>query len=199
METVSLHSKAVISPTLEFHGKELWGDKGPWKGAALGERFRFAVYEKAVELIVSKDVKILFQGIDQRKLERRYSLPEPPHKLAFKFLLEQIDELFESNATHGIVISDQLGSPTEHDIYRVHLRTYREEGTGGLYPRNLSRVVDTIHFVPSKHSRLVQAIDLMTFILRRKTVSRAASDREAAVLESIWSKIELRVVYNRTW
>jgi len=199
MSGTSIYSDGALPPELEFHGKDLWTDKGDWKHSALGERFRFALFEVAVEKVLAEDITILFQAIDQRKLSLRYSLPEPPHKLAMKLILKRVDRYLEVLGTKGLVISDQLGSPTEHDRYRQHFFDYKKFGTGGDDSSFLNNLLDTIHFVPSKFSRLIQAIDMLTYINRRRRVSRAATANESKMLNIIWSRTEEKMIENRTW
>ena len=199
MGEVAIENPGQISRGEEFHGSDLWGGKGVWRGIEKGERYRLALVARAVDIILSTDVTILLQGIDIKLLSQRYSLPESPHKLALTFLIEKIDRHFEKVAAYGLVICDHVGSPSEDSRYRKDFLDLQINGTGGNFPRKISRVVDTLHFVKSRESRLIQAIDLIVFIHRRRTVHRSLQPNEKAFLDSLWGKIQEKVSYNRTW
>lgn len=46
--------------------------------------------------------------------------------------------------------------------YHANLRSFRGSGTPGYRSSNLSRILDTLHYVGSRRSRLIQATDLVT-------------------------------------
>ena len=98
----------------------------------------------------------------------------------------------------GLIICDETGSRSEDNKLRTLLKEWRTEGTGGHFPRYLESIADTLHFVPSKESRIVQAIDLITFVHQRLTVTRYPGELEGAVLSQLWREIENKVVINRT-
>lgn len=185
-----------INPNIEFHGSHIWNGKGNWRN--IGDRYRFAVIIHTIEQICKLNIEIILQGINRRKLEETYLLPEPPQFLGFKYLLEQIDRRFDQDGKPGLVICDQLGSPNEHGVYRGHLSKYRRQGTGGAYPRYLDSIADTLHFVPSHESRGIQAIDLITYIFHRREVTRYPSKMENDIISHLWGTLEPRIIWNRT-
>lgn len=70
----------------------------------------------------------------------------------------------------------------------------------GYRSRQLTRIVDTIHFAPSKASRMVQAADLVAF-LHHRIKSRADTDpRAKRANESLWERIADKVSgYSGCW
>lgn len=60
-----------------------------------------------------------------------------------------------------LVTCDQTDDPDRH---HANLRVFRKFSTGGIRPRQLTTIVDTIHFADSCHSRLVQAADLLSYL-----------------------------------
>jgi hypothetical protein len=179
----------------ELRGSQIWNGKGKWKN--IGDRYRYAVFIHAIEKLAELEIEIALQGINRKKLEDRYHYPSPPHELALKYLLEQLDKKFLRVSSKGIVICDETGSRSEDNKYRALLREWRETGTGGHFPRNLTSIVDTLHFVPSHESRVVQAIDLVTFLHQRRTVTRHPEPLEGEVLNQLWSTIEKKIIVNR--
>lgn len=199
MQEVASENPGRINGSAEFHGSDLWGGKGIWRNLERGERYRFALADRAIEIITSTDLTILLQGIDRKLLVQRYSLPESPHKLALTFLIEKIDRHFENAGTYGLVICDHVGSSSEDAQYRKDFLELQMSGTGGNSPRKISRVVDTLHFVQSKESRLIQAMDLVVFIHRRRMVHRTLKPNEKVFLDYLWGKIQAKVSYNHIW
>jgi hypothetical protein len=196
VQTVVIDHPFLSNSMFELHGSHICNGKGPWKN--MGERYRFAVMIHAIEKICEHDVEIVFQGIDKKSHESRYHYPIPPRDLALKYLLEAIDRRMEKRATHGVVILDQTSDSRENTRQRKMFKDFQDLSTGGKFPRNLDSIVDTLHFVPSDESRLIQAIDLITYVHYRRKVTRYPEKTEALVLEHIWNVIEKKLVADRT-
>jgi hypothetical protein len=102
---------------------------------------------------------------------------EPPvhlHKVAFSYLLERIDEALEraqpdSGPLYGLVVAD------------------------GHRARELLYLLDTIHYVPSHDSWLIQLVDCVAYI--RSRYDRVL--REKGAIEERYSASEHAVV--RLW
>ena len=199
MAVISSEHNSAILPSEEFHGTDLFSRKGIWREIAKGERYINSVLDRAFQVLSSIEFSILLQGVDKKRLEDRYSLPDDPHRLALKFLIEKIDRKLEDFDSFGIIICDETGSALEKDTYRELLREIQVHGTGGPYARKIVRVVDTLHFVSSKKSRSIQAIDLITFLHRRISVHTHASDAESQFTRMLWDRVRDKVVYQRTW
>lgn len=199
MAEISSEHNSAILPSEEFHGTDLFSGKGIWRVITKGERYINSVLDRAFQVLSSLEFSILLQGIDKKRLEDRYSLSDNPHRLALKFLIEKIDRKLEDFDSFGIIICDETGSALEKDAYRDLLREIQVDGTGGPYARKIVRIVDTLHFVSSKKSRGIQAIDLITFLHRRISVHTHASDAEYQFTQMLWGKVRDKVVYQRTW
>jgi hypothetical protein len=185
----------IFDQSDELRGSQIWNGKGKWKN--IGDRYRYSVFIRAFEQLAELDIEIALQGINKKRLENQYLYPLPPHELALKYLLDQLDKKFISQSSKGLIICDETGSRAEDNKHRALLREWRAMGTGGPFPRNLTSIADTLHFVPSQESRLVQAIDLITFLHQRRTVTRYPESLEYEVMSHLWSKIEGKVIVNR--
>jgi hypothetical protein len=64
---------------------------------------------------------------------------------------------------YALVIADEVDGQAKH---RADLSSYRDVGTTGYRHRKLTRIVDTLHFAPSRASRLVQAADVITILVQ---------------------------------
>ncbi|WP_444949740.1 DUF3800 domain-containing protein [Micromonospora ureilytica] len=98
---------------------------------------------------------------------------------------------------HGLARRYASPKPA-HEVVLSHLLE-RVDGTGGYRSRRLTRIVDTLHFAPSHASRLVQAVDLVTFLYRRMANDTGHDPREAAANEKLWSWVEQRRYHSWCW
>jgi hypothetical protein len=120
-------------------------------------------------------VEIYLRGINTARQKARYRNPHPPHDVVLQHLLERLDENIPEPV---LVIADEVH---DHDRtrHRANLRSFRQSGTPGYRSSYLPRILDTLHYADSRHSRLVQAADLVTFMYVR-TTRHTESDPRAA-------------------
>lgn len=182
----------------EIKGKELWKGSACWDHDEFGERLRKSIILNVLAILINANAKISIQSINSLKLGDRYSRPFPPYTLGFKFLLESIDAEFRNSGRKGIVISDRLGSVDEHQIQLRNLSEYQENGTGGHFLNKLENIAD-LNYVDSRESRLIQAIDVVVFLIRRRALLRNASVAEIEFLDRINFILEPHVIRNRDW
>ena len=95
-----------------------------------------------------------------------------------------------------MVIADEVQG---QNIYRQDLWTFQRYATPGYRARKLSRIVDTMHFVPSHASRLVQAADLVAFLYRRRQTTTESDERATRANDALWARIEARVQHAYCW
>jgi hypothetical protein len=85
------------------------------------------------------------------------------------YVMERINEytqVVESDAgqpTSALLIADEID---RHDEYRRDLWMGQRGGTWGYKAQVLDHIIDTLHFTPSRSSRLLQAADVSTFLYR---------------------------------
>ncbi|MEG3614330.1 DUF3800 domain-containing protein [Isoptericola haloaureus] len=124
----------------------------------------------------------------------RYVDPHPPHDVVLGHLLESINDVAHANDQKAVVVADEVHAAERH---RTNFRHYRRSGTPGYQSSRLPQVIDTIHFGPSEHSRLLQAVDLATFIYRRRCTVRETNDRARKTLDTTWRHVGGAV--SRSW
>ena len=190
MQEIAKKYPDTFSEIDEFHGSEIFSGSQKWRGLNLGQRFRFSIFNDVFNCVASEDCTVIYQGIDTKRLTERYPLPENPHYLVLKFLLEKVDKHLAKNNEFGIVICDSNSSNADKARYRDMLREIRSIGTGGIFPHRITRIVDTLHFVDSSDSRGIQAIDMATFVHRRRSIHKNKSHDENIFLDSLWSLLE---------
>jgi hypothetical protein len=110
--------------------------------------------------------------------------------------MERIDAAAAEAGPPVLVIADEIASP---DLYRGLVATWRRDGTPGWRSTRLPCVIDTIHFVPSAHSRFVQAADLVSFLHLRRSSGRDKEPRAVAANDMLWSIVEPSIVHRECW
>ncbi|WP_236723348.1 DUF3800 domain-containing protein, partial [Mycobacterium avium] len=71
---------------------------------------------------------------------------------------------------------------------------------GGNQPRTLEAFLDALHFVPSHHSRLVQAVDLASYVFRRAFIAVPSHARSAKFYKDLWNQLDNSVTHRyRIW
>jgi hypothetical protein len=154
------------------------------------------VYNGAFEAIGEHCRSIILRGVDSAGLRKRYATPEPPHSVVLLHLLERVDECAKQHGEQALVIADEVGEQAKH---RSELAMYRRSGTWGYRARKLTQIVDTLHFAPSSASRLVQAIDLVTFLYRRMETHTEPNDKAKRANEQLWARVEPKVHHRLCW
>jgi hypothetical protein len=166
-----------FDPASEFHAYDMFHGEGEWSTVAVPMRAKACVL--AVKAIAKSGATFVCRGVDIRKLRDRYSNPYPVHELALAQALESADEWLTKRGDHAIVVAD------EHHTAEDGRRRFRRMTLGpsaGYSARKITRLVDTLYFGPSHHSRLLQAADLATYFTNRlKTVDREAPAARASM------------------
>lgn len=95
-----------------------------------------------------------------------------------------------------LVIADEVDQADEH---RKSLWWFQRASTPGYRSRQLTRIVDTMHFAPSGASRLVQGADLIAFLHRRLMSTVERDPRAKRANEALWAKIEPKIQHSYCW
>jgi hypothetical protein len=193
-------------PEFEFHGGHIFAGRGECKG--LSPARRIALYGELVSQVGRHGGRLFVRGIHKagharRATEKGYA-PEHPHKLAFRYLVERLDEWLEGQQpdgearkkgalpVYGLVVADE-----QKEVGREIMRSFahwRDRGTGpGYRARDLRYLLDTVHHVPSRSSWLIQLVDCIAYL--RNRCSRVL--RESGPRERDWTKSDREVV--RLW
>ncbi|MFE5918205.1 DUF3800 domain-containing protein [Streptomyces sp. NPDC056468] len=189
-----------VSRDAELHGHAIVQAVDDWAAMANSQgnmiRARIGVYGDALRAIADHEVAIIVRGVDIQQLKTRYTNPYPPHQVVLSQLLERVQDYAEARDALALVIADEIA---EADQHRAAFRDYQEVGTGGYLSSTLPRLVDTIHFAPSKSSRLLQAVDLVAYLHRRLTSRQDTDPRARKANVKLWSYVEPRVTHSHCW
>jgi hypothetical protein len=181
-----------VSDDSELHGYELFQGKGWWAGTP--PRARINVYRQAFEVIAKHGSALILRGMNTPGFAFKYGSDDRvgTHSVVLHQLLEQVNSYALSTDDHVPVIADEVGEQSRH---RSSLASYRRYGTPGY----LNRVVDTLHFAPSNASRMIQAIDLVTFLYRRTAQHVERDARAKRANEALWEQIQPLIAHSRCW
>lgn len=178
----------------ELHGNPLFQGKDEWRDVPT--RVRINVYERAMEVVGSSGAAVLLRGMNVRRQRERYVDPHPPHEVVLGHLLERVDDFALSAASHALVLADEVHT---HERHRTNFRHFRTGGTPGYRSTRLRQLIDTIHFAPSNHSRLLQAADLVTYIHRRRCTHVEPDARAQRANDAIWARVAPVVAHQLCW
>ncbi|MBW0254854.1 DUF3800 domain-containing protein [Cellulomonas sp. PS-H5] len=178
----------------ELHGYPMFQGAGVWRRVPL--RARINLYAGAMRVVGDSGARVILRGIDVARQRVRYVHPHPPHEVALAHMLERIDSSADARRAHALVLADEVHNSERH---RTNFRDFRTDGTPGYRSSTLPRLLDTIHFAPSHHSRLLQAADLVTFLYRRRSAHVESDERARAANDLIWSHVEPAVEHEHCW
>jgi hypothetical protein len=186
-----------IDSRAELHGYDLVSGKGDWLRLAPQIRVRIGIYNKALQAIADHDVSVIIRSVDIPRLDRRYaSGHDHPHSIVLTHLLERIDECAGAKGELALVIADEVN---DQDDYRRDLWDYQRSGTWGYRSSKLTRIVDTIHFAPSRASRLVQAADLIAYMARRIRTHVETDERAKRANTALWARLQPKIYHEWCW
>ena len=187
LDDVAERARRAYLPThpapLELHGQPLFQGTKEWEPVKHQIRALVSVYSQAMKVIGEQEVAIFLRGLDRQRHAARYATPWPAHEVVLQHLLERLDDYGRRLDERILVIADDINDPNRH---RARLQDFRSTGTPGYRSSRLPFILDTLHFVPSHHSRLVQAADLVTFLHRRRKTLPSTHPGQHQAIERIW-------------
>lgn len=177
LDRIVAEASPGFDPDSEFHAYDMFHGEGDWSTVGIPMRAKACVL--AVKSIANSGATFVCRGVDIERLRERYAKPYPVHELALAQALESADEWLTKQGDDAIVVAD------EHHTAEDGRRRFRRMTLGpsaGYSARKITRLVDTLYFGPSRHSRLLQAADLATYFTNRLvTVEREAPAARASM------------------
>jgi hypothetical protein len=179
--------KFGMKSTTELHGYEIWHATEDWRAMKKDPDARGKVLVDVMSAIAAHSTMAFWRGVDvQGQKDRGYKNVWPVEKVCFQHVLERLQSRAEYEQDHALVIRDEI---SDTNIPREDLRSYRREGTQGYRPTDLPRIVDTVHFAPSKHSRMLQAADVMAYVSCLHQYLDAAHEKAKPVIKEAYGHV----------
>ena len=179
---------SILNVHTELHGKDLFHGKGNAKGRALSERVR--VFEDVATFVVDNQIAVRMVCINVPHHEKKFLYPMAHYRLGLMLMLERFCDHLHKVDDLGLAFGDYEADQVTKAI--VDFTEFKIQGSTPMhYGRPLDRLVDTVYFTQSHHSRFIQVADLLVYMAGRFENSTCISDRwhEQAVAQA-WQKIK---------
>lgn len=154
---------------VEFKGYDLYQRDGSFRGVSVADCI--SVAEELVDLAVENATTFGYAGVDKRKSNAR----DHPQVISITFLLERLQPFLRSRNEQALIVADEyneLGDTLIEEYER-----FKKTGTSWGYAKvKLANVCDSLHYVKSKHSRLLQLCDVLTYITSKYLQARERMD-----------------------
>lgn len=172
----------------EFHGKEMFHGKAHFKGIKLSKRVQ--LFKDLTTFIINNELPIRMICIDVKSHRKKYTFPIPEYRLGLMLILERFCDYLEEVNDIGVVFGDY-----EEDEIAKAILDFSEFKFVGKTPmhfgRPLGRLIDTVYFTHSHHSRFLQVADVLVFTAGRyelmQNVPEKWHDKE---IYELWVKIK---------
>lgn len=164
----------------ELHMTDMVNGKGHFK--RMSRTTREALCDAVLDVLGAHRPTIMMMAIDKEKHSKKYYSPDPPEEMTYRFMIERFDiflgRLPENEV--GVIVSDEQKG--EEDTIRKAHSKFRKEGT----PHSINCVVETPFFVPSHWSRMIQIIDVCTWLCAKMLRAKKAGEP----IPTQWNRVE---------
>lgn len=149
----------------EFHAKAIYFSKFPFKGWRPDKRLQTMM--RLIDIIVQPDVvRRVYAKINVAKLQ----LPEKAAEFAFAHFVERV-QMLVGKESKTLLIGDMDAEQANQTIREFS--QYRIGGTPWEFGRDITSIVDCVHFAHSHHSRMIQLADIYLFAATHRHSGRA--------------------------
>jgi len=182
----------------ELHGKELFHGKGNAKGRKLVDRVQ--VFKDIAGFISDNEIPVRMIRINVERHQKKYNYPMPEYRLGLMLILERFCEYLDQVDDLGLVFGDYESDEVTGAV--VDFSEFKSQGkTLMYYGRPLGRLVDTVYFTQSHHSRFLQVADLLVYMAGRYENGLGVSDKwHEQEVAAAWEKIKASGnVYIQHW
>jgi len=186
-----------ISKHQELHGYEVFHGVGQWEKLSKAQLVTVCTY--VAKIIGSSGATLMIRGVNQAGLTARYgSGADPIHEVAYGHALECTER--EMGLRHDdqrvLLFADEHHSAPNG---RRRLRLARNRAEFGRISVPLKHFADTIYFTPSHHSRLIQAVDMATYLYQRFTYHRETHPKAKAAMTKVRMALSPALGFTYEW
>jgi len=171
----------------EMHGKDLFHGKGNAKGRHLAERVQ--VFKHISRFLVDNRIPVRVILIDVALHRAKYTYPMPEYRLGLMLVLEKFAEYVESVDDLGLVFGDFEADEMTRAV--VDFSEFKSQGrTPMQLGRPLGRLLDTVYFTHSHHSRFLQVADIIIYMANRyEGVDVASGKWHEQEINAVWKEL----------
>lgn len=168
---------------VEFHGHEVFHAKDGWRRMKPLVHARVGIYRRIVELVVAYADAIFVRSFRVSRPKTATGAPSLRSPASWRLLLQDIDGHAGTCGGIALVIADE--APRDERRRREWWVYPDGGGIGDHLGPGLPHLLDTAYFVPSRHSRLVQSIDCVLYILHRHWTVTTGDPRQLAAVDAL--------------
>lgn len=150
---------SLLRKNTEFHGKEICRGNGIFKGVP--EDVRILYLERLLAIIAREDIFRIHIEIRPGNITHS---SKPHDEIAFMYLTEQFNSLLHEKDTIGMMFGDYDEPAIGTSV--ASLSRFRRGGTEWSRAKEIDRIIDTVHFAKSHHSRMIQLADIFLYCLQ---------------------------------
>ncbi len=179
---------SILRKETELHGKEIFHGKGNFKKIKLN--IRIQLFKDIATFIINNKIPVRIVSIDVNKHRAKYAHPQPEYRLGLMLFLERVCDFLDKQDKLGLVFGDYEKDEITSSI--LDFSQFKINGKTKMYfGRPLGRLIDTIYFTQSHHSRFLQLADIIVYIANRFEEGITKKDKwHDRQLAEIWEKIK---------
>ena len=172
----------------ELHGKELFHGKGNAKGRKLVERVQ--VFQDVASFVSNNQIPVRIICINVEQHLKKYTYPMPAYRLGLMLILERYCEYLDKVDDLGLVFGDYESDEVTGAV--VDFSEFKSQGKTPMYfGRPLGRLLDTVYFTQSHHSRFLQVADLLVYMAGRyENWGVVPSTWHEQAMKAAWEKVK---------
>jgi hypothetical protein len=171
--------RRTLTKETEFHADDILSGNKHFEGWKMPKRIDtlkklitiFGTAQGLGKVYVKMDVEKMFSGADVEGM-------------AFMFLVERVDLYLRDQNSPGMLIGDRENE-TIAGKFAEKLSRYRTDGTEFEYGTQLQRLLDTVHFTHSHHSRMLQLADLHTWLRQLQAAGDLGGRHRKEILDHV--------------
>jgi hypothetical protein len=181
----------ALTKDSEFHAKDIFHGKANWKGRKLAERVQ--VFKDISSVVINEKLAVRMVCIDVNAHKRKYVYPIPEYRLGLMLMLERTCDYLGKIDDIGLIFGDYEKDEITKSI--LDFSQFKKDGkTPMYYGRPLGRLIDTVYFTQSHHSRFLQVADMIIYMAGRyeNKVCQGEKWHEKQVRDC-WEKLKTNV------
>ena len=176
----------VLNESTELHGIDIFQGKNAHKKKSL--EMRVNLFKDIKTFLVNNKISIRVVKIDVYEHRKKYTYPEPEYNLGLMLALERFCDYLDKHNDIGLVFGDYEKDEVRKSI--LDFSQFKHSGTTPMYyGRPLGRLMDTIYFTQSHHSRFLQVADLIIYMAGRYGNGYVPTKWHDLEVKSFWEEI----------
>lgn len=183
----------LLSREYEFHGVDILQGKGSCKNKKMEKRI--GVFDDIKTFLINNSIPIRLVCIDVKAHRAKYYYPQPEYRLGLMLMLERFCDYLDKVDDLGLVFGDYEKDEITRSI--LDFSQFKVKGKTPMYfGRPLGRLLDTVYFTHSHHSRFLQVADMIIYMAGRYENGNAVWTKwHDQQLKDIWEEIKANVDY----